>query len=159
MRTASNYFVVSMAVGDILVTVVLMLGTIVSVAYASSGPFSGVLASIMCELHYYIWFLSTAWSTLSLSAIAVDRFLLVFFPHRRIITLRIARLSIKMMATIVVILFMMCWLPATSMVSVCISSDKLSIKKQRTSNERNPKNPESVYGIWYQFTSAFTPTS
>ena len=94
MRTASNYFVVSMAVGDILVTVVLMVGRIISVAYASGSPFSGVLASIMCKLHYYIWFLSIGWSTLSLSAIAVDRFLLVFFPHRRMITLRIARLSI-----------------------------------------------------------------
>ena len=94
MRTASNYFVVSMAVGDILVTVVLMVGSVVSVAYASGSPFRGVVASIMCKLHHYIWFLSIGWSTLSLSAIAVDRFLLVFFPHRRMITLRIARLSI-----------------------------------------------------------------
>ena len=94
MRTASNYFVVSLAVCDILITVVLMVGHIISVAYASSSPFSGVLASIICKVHHYIWFLSTSWSTFTLSAIAVDRFLLVFFPHRRMITLRIARLSI-----------------------------------------------------------------
>ena len=94
MQTASNYFVVSMAVGDILVTVVLMVGKIISVAYTSGSPFSGVLASVTCKLYFYIWFFSTAWSTLTLSAIAVDRFFLVFFPHRRMITLRIARLSI-----------------------------------------------------------------
>ena len=94
MRTPNNYFVVSMAVGDGLITVVNMVSQVVRLFHGYHVPLHGVPATIYCKIQHFTWMFLVAWSTGSLAAIAVDRFLLVFIPLKRIITLKRARIII-----------------------------------------------------------------
>ena len=94
MRTPSNYFIFNMACADVLLTVYAVPDSIVDTAYSHQWLITGVAGELLCRLSQFIGQMSVLVSTASLLVTALDRFFLVFYPLKRIITLRIARFLI-----------------------------------------------------------------
>ena len=94
MRTPSNYFIFNMACADVLLTVYTVPDSIVDTAYSHQWLITGVAGELLCRLSQFIGQMSVLVSTASLLVTALDRFFLVFYPLKRIITLRIARFLI-----------------------------------------------------------------
>ena len=94
MRTPSNYFIFNMAFADILLTVYSVPHTTIVIAYEYRWLIGGVAGEFFCRLSFFISKMCVLVSTGSLFLIALDRYFLVFYPLKRIITLRIARLLI-----------------------------------------------------------------
>ena len=90
MKAASNYFLVNMAVADLMVTVFNLPVEVTTVVLGRPTW----LVSGICRCYLFCWFHAVNVSTGSLSVIAVDRFLLVFYPYKRIITPRAAKVII-----------------------------------------------------------------
>ena len=91
MRTPSNYFIINMACADILLTVYCVPQNTIITAYKYRWLISGVAGEFLCRLSFFINQMSVLVSTESIFIIALDRYFLVFYPLKRIITLRIAR--------------------------------------------------------------------
>ncbi|XP_068753094.1 neuropeptide receptor 22-like [Montipora capricornis] len=91
MRTPSNYFIFSMACGDIIITVYCMPQFAITRAYQYRWLVSGVAGLALCRLSFFLGQLSVLVSTASLFAIALDRLFLVFYPLKRKITLAKAK--------------------------------------------------------------------
>ena len=94
MRTPSNYFIFNIACADVLLTVYTVPVSSVSTAYSHQWLITGVAGELLCRLSQFIGQMSVLVSTGSLLVTALDRFFLVFYPLKRIITLRIARFLI-----------------------------------------------------------------
>ena len=94
MRTPSNYFILSMAYGDILLTVYSMPQFGILTAYRFRWLVSGVAGAVLCRIAFFVGEYSILVSTGSLLAIALDRLFLVFYPTRRKTTLRTAKYAI-----------------------------------------------------------------
>jgi len=94
MKAASNYFLVNMAVADLIVTVFNLPVELTTVVVGPTWLVSGLLGLALCKCYGFSWFQAVNVSTGSLSAIAIDRFLLVFYPYKRIITRRAAKIII-----------------------------------------------------------------
>ena len=94
MRTPSNYFIFNMACADVLLTVYTVPVSSVSTVYSHQWLITGVAGELLCRLSQFIGQMSVLVSTGSLLMTALDRFFLVFYPLKRIITLRIARFLI-----------------------------------------------------------------
>ena len=94
MKAASNYFLVNMAVADLMVTVFNMPVEVKTVVVGPTWLVSGSLGLAICRCYAFCWFHAVNVSTGSLSAIAIDRFLLVFYPYKRIITRHAAKVII-----------------------------------------------------------------
>ena len=84
MKTPSNFFVVNTAAADILITVSSATEAVITVAF-TSWLLQGTFGHVMCKLKSVIMALSALVSTQSLATMAVDRFIVVFFPLKRII--------------------------------------------------------------------------
>ena len=91
MRTPSNYFIINMACADILLTVYCVPQNTIITAYQYRWLISGVAGELLCRLSFFIGQMSVLVSTGSIFIIALDRYFLVFYPLKRVITLRIAR--------------------------------------------------------------------
>ena len=89
MRTPSNYFIFNMACADVLLTVYAVPDSIVDTAYSHQWLITGVAGELLCRLSQFIGQMSVLVSTASLLVTALDRFFLVFYPLKRIITIRI----------------------------------------------------------------------
>ena len=94
LKAASNYFLVNMAVADFIVTVFNLPVEFMAVFVGPTWLVSGSLGLALCRCYAFCWFHAVNVSTGSLSAIALDRFLLVFYPYKRIITRRGAKVII-----------------------------------------------------------------
>ena len=94
MSTPSNYFIFNMACADVLLTVYAVPVSIVDTAYSHQWLITGVAGELLCRLSQFIGQMSVLVSTGSLLVTALDRFFLVFYPLKRIITLRITRFLI-----------------------------------------------------------------
>ena len=90
LKAASNYFLTNMAVADLIVTLFNIPMEIKTVLAGPMWLFSGTLGVVLCKCSISIWFLAVNVSTSTLAAIALDRFLLVFYPHKKIISKRAA---------------------------------------------------------------------
>ena len=90
MRTVNNYFVANMSSSDLLITVCSVPKAINSVISDGIWPFDGSGGYHLCRMTKLLWFMTIDVSLLSLIAIAVNRFLLVFYPFKRLITPKIA---------------------------------------------------------------------
>lgn len=95
MRNISNLFIANMAVSNLFLVFGNVPFSITSalskgVWFAGGGTFGRAL----CKFCMFVWFLSELLSSASLSAIAIDRFLLVFFPTKHFISKRVAFASI-----------------------------------------------------------------
>lgn len=94
MKAASNNFLVNMAVADLIVTVFNLPVELTTVVIGPTWLVSGLLGLALCRCYAFCWFQAVNVSTGSLSAIAIDRFLLVFYPYKRIITRGAAKVII-----------------------------------------------------------------
>ena len=94
MRTVTNCLIVNMAASDLLVTLFNMPQTMYFVVTApdSSWP-GGEWGSFSCKFLPFIQSVSIASSVLSLTVIAVDRFLAIVFPFKGYMTFLVATLS------------------------------------------------------------------
>ena len=90
MRTVTNYLIVNMAVADLLITAFSMPVTIKLLVTGRIDWSNGVFSDILCKIIPFTQLLSIASSVLTLTAIAVDRFLAVMFPLKRYLTFQIS---------------------------------------------------------------------
>ena len=90
MRTVTNYLIVNMAVADLLITAFSMPITIKLIATRHFDWSHGVFSDMLCKIIPFSQSLSIASSVLSLTAIAVDRFLAIMYPLKRYMTFQIA---------------------------------------------------------------------
>lgn len=91
MRTPSNYFIVNMAFADLILVVYSVPVNTGMTAINYRWLIGGVAGEVFCRLHFFISEMSVLVVTSCLFSIALDRFLLVFYPLKKIVTLRIAR--------------------------------------------------------------------
>ena len=91
MRTPSNYFIVNLACADMFLVAYMVPQIMVLTAYNYRWLIGGVAGELLCSLYFFSGEMSVLVSTGSLFFIALDRFVLVFYPLKRLITLRIAR--------------------------------------------------------------------
>ncbi|XP_060523643.1 neuropeptide SIFamide receptor-like [Cylas formicarius] len=89
MRTVTNFFIVNLAVADILVIVFCLPATLMSNIFV---PW--VLGWWMCKTVPYVQGVSVAASVYSLVAVSLDRFLAIWWPLKCQITKRRARIMI-----------------------------------------------------------------
>ena len=90
MRTVTNYLIVNMAVADLLITAFNMPITISVIAGSQIEWSESVASEMLCKFIPFSQSLSIASSVLSLTAIAVDRFLAVMYPLKRYISFHAA---------------------------------------------------------------------
>ena len=81
MRKPTNYFLVNMAMSDVLFSIFLF-PRLVTKLYIDSWLISGSLGQALCKLSYFIPTISSFVSIQSLILVAVDRFGAVSFPLR-----------------------------------------------------------------------------
>ena len=91
MRTTSNYFIVNMACADLFLVAYTSPQKMVVTATDFQWLISGVAGELFCRLYFFICQMTVLVSTGSLFFIALDRYFLVFYPLKRIMTPRIAR--------------------------------------------------------------------
>ncbi|PBC27164.1 Neuropeptide FF receptor [Apis cerana cerana] len=89
MRTVTNFFIVNLAVADVLVIVFCLPATLLSNIFV---PW--LLGWFMCKAVAYIQGVSVAASVYSLVAVSLDRFLAIWWPLKCQITKRRARMII-----------------------------------------------------------------
>ena len=82
MRTTTNYFVLNMAISDLLLPIVVFPSSILEM---NEGLwfFSGKQVQAFCNVKFFIQYVSMLVSVVNLVLIAVDRFGAVVFPFRR----------------------------------------------------------------------------
>lgn len=88
LRTVNNMFIVSMAAGDLLLTLGSMPERITRVLSNERWLIEGNLGVFLCKLANFVEKLCMIVAILHLSMIAVDRFLVVFYPYKKIVTKR-----------------------------------------------------------------------
>ena len=81
MRKTTNFFIVNMAISDLLLSIFLF-PWILTGLYVDSGLNSGPLGQALCKLRHFLPYASLTVSIQSLVLIAVDRFGAVVFPLR-----------------------------------------------------------------------------
>ena len=82
MRTATNYFILNMAISDLLLPI-LVFPSILLEMYEGFWFFSGEQGLAFCKVMLFIQYFSSLVSIENLVLIAVDRFKAVVFPFRR----------------------------------------------------------------------------
>ncbi|XP_078353839.1 QRFP-like peptide receptor [Oculina patagonica] len=83
LRKTINYFIVNMAVSDLLFSLIAMPYLIIGLVSDSwHWRVSGILGSIFCKLYIFVIEVSLLVSAQSLVWIAIDRFVAVVFPMR-----------------------------------------------------------------------------
>lgn len=90
MRTPVNFFVVNMAISDLMITVFFMPRMLTRIFYGVEWQVSGLAGLILCKISPSMQELCSCLSVLLFMAISVDRFFAVVFPLKKIITQRVA---------------------------------------------------------------------
>ena len=86
LRAANNMFIVSMAAGDLLLTLGSIPERITRILVSDQWIIEGNVAIFLCKMTNYVEKLCMNVAILHLSMIAIDRFLVVFYPRRKVIT-------------------------------------------------------------------------
>ena len=86
LRTVNNMFIVSMAAGDLLMTLGSTPERITRVLTSDQWLIQGGVGIFFCKTTNYIEKLCMNVSLLHIAMIAIDRFLVVFYPRRKVIT-------------------------------------------------------------------------
>lgn len=94
LRTVNNMFIVSMAAGDLLLTVASTPERITRILADEQWIIDGNWGVFLCKTSNYLEKLFMNVSVIHLAMIAIDRFLVVYFPHKKIITATRARVII-----------------------------------------------------------------
>ena len=83
LRKTINYFIVNMALSDLVFPLMVLPAEITQlVTYSQHWHVSGILGSICCKLFFFATVVSLFVSTQSLVWIAIDRFVAVVFPMK-----------------------------------------------------------------------------
>ena len=90
MRTVENYLIVNMAMAELLLTVFNMPVIIKVIATGRRDWADNAFADILCKVLPFILSVSLTSSILSLTAIAISRFLAIMYPLKRYITFHIS---------------------------------------------------------------------
>ena len=89
MRTVTNYLIVNMAVANLFITTFTMPVTVKALATGRGINWSnGFLYDLLCKIIPFSQAMSIASSVLSLTVIAVDRFLAVMYPMKTFVTIQ-----------------------------------------------------------------------
>ena len=96
LRTVNSMFIVSMAAGDLLLTLGSTPERITRILVSEQWIIGGNLGIFLCKTTNYLEKLCMNVSIIHLAMVAIDRFLAVFYPRRKIITATRARLIIIM---------------------------------------------------------------
>ena len=91
LRTVNNMLIVSMAVGDLLLTLGSTPERITRIFVNGQWIIGGNLGIFLCKTTNYLEKLCMNVSIIHLAMVAIDRFLVVFYPRRKIITVKRAR--------------------------------------------------------------------
>ena len=91
IRTVSDLFLLNMATSDLLITLFNIPILMKNIMARQEWPSAGIIGNVLCSLTTLLFYLSIDVSLLSLVAISVERFLLVFFPRKRFVTMNAAR--------------------------------------------------------------------
>ena len=82
MRTTTNYFILNMAISDVLLPILVFPSSLLEID-ESFSLFSGEQGQAFCRVKFFIQYVSSLVSIVNLVLIAVDRFGAVVFPFRR----------------------------------------------------------------------------
>lgn len=93
MKTVTNYFIVNLAVGDILMTLFCVPFSFVSVLVLRHWPFGG----IMCKVVNYSQAVSVMVSAFTMFAISIDRYMAIMRPLKP----RLSRTAAKLVVAVV----------------------------------------------------------
>ena len=85
LRTVVHYFIVNMAISDLIVPVITLPWVISETYLDGLWLVDGVLGTILCKIEYIAWGSSTFISILSMIGTAADRFHAVLFPMRSVL--------------------------------------------------------------------------
>ena len=96
LRTVNSMFIVSMAAGDLLLTLGSTPERITRILVSEQWIIEGSLGIFLCKTTNYLEKLCMNVSIIHLAMVAIDRFLAVFYPRRKIITAKRARQIIIM---------------------------------------------------------------
>ena len=91
LRTVNSMFIVSMAAGDLLLTLGSTPERITRILVSEQWIIEGNLGIFLCKTTNYLEKLCMNISIIHLAMVAIDRFLVVFYPRRKIITVKRAR--------------------------------------------------------------------
>lgn len=96
MRNTSNLYIANMAASNLSLVIWNVPFSLSSILKRGQWFIGGIFGRGLCKFCMFIWFVSEILSCGSLSAIAVDRFLLVFFPTKQILNKKLAYASIAL---------------------------------------------------------------
>lgn len=82
LRTAVHYFIVNMAISDLIIPVVILPEFISYVYHDDVWLADGVLGTVLCKLVMIAWKVSILVSLFSMMTIAIDRFHGILFPMK-----------------------------------------------------------------------------
>ena len=82
LRTSVHYFIVNMAISDLIIPVITLPWLISFTYHDGLWLVDGVLGTVLCKLVMITWPLSIVVSILSMIVIAADRFRAVLFPMK-----------------------------------------------------------------------------
>ena len=82
LRTPVHYFIVNMAVSDLIIPVVYVPLVIAEQYYDGLWIFDGVIGTLLCKLGKVAWSISITVSIFSMVSIAVDRFHAILFAMK-----------------------------------------------------------------------------
>ncbi|XP_031569014.1 neuropeptide FF receptor 2-like [Actinia tenebrosa] len=94
MRTPVNFFILNMAIGDLLITVFFMPRMLTRIFYGVEWQIDGLTGLILCKISPSMQELCSCLSVLWFMAISIDRFFAVVFPLKKIITKNVAYMMI-----------------------------------------------------------------
>ena len=92
MRNSTNILIANMAAADLLLACVFPY--VVRWLYVSTRWFGTFMGTVLCKFFHSSQLFSIACSVISLVFISLDRFLVVWFPLRRIFTNRVLKVSL-----------------------------------------------------------------
>ncbi|KAK3733127.1 hypothetical protein QZH41_003234 [Actinostola sp. cb2023] len=93
-RSCVHLFLANMAVADLTITIFYMPRMVVRIFYGSRWLLDGVLGLVSCRLVVFLHHTAILVSVFSVFLITVDRFCAIIFPLKRIMSKRVAKMSI-----------------------------------------------------------------
>lgn len=94
LKTATNYFILNLAAADILITM-FGAGYMLKTFFIGHSVPSNIFGTILCKTIHPMAGIALYGAILTLVAIAVDRFLAVTFPLKKLVTVSVARYAIS----------------------------------------------------------------
>lgn len=115
MRTVTNFFIVNLAVGDILIAILCIPFTFISNFVLQHWPFG----SVMCIIVSYSQAVSVFISAYTLVAISIDRYIAIIYPFRP----RMTKLQAKLIISIIWVVALLTPLPTAILSRLVLPSN------------------------------------